>query len=177
MIDVNAEINNGAPSQADQQQLSYAEMAKDGEWKKVEYRSHRKIKNRFIGKSGTAGTTHSSKFKAAERFIPILITNIHKETSQTDIIEYILEKTQISVKLEQIIMKDKSKLHNAFRFNVPSQHVGMFLDETFWPKDIIFRRFVPSKQKYMNVNTANPATATSATCPTIATRATNHLSN
>jgi hypothetical protein len=79
--------------------LSFADMAKQGQWLTVgaSGRQKSKIKNRFIGKTGIAATDSSCKFRAAEQKVPILITNVHTDTSPSDIIDYIHDKTRVIV--------------------------------------------------------------------------------
>lgn len=78
--------------------------------------------------------------------MPIFITNVHLDTVESDIVDYIREKTQESVTLEKINMK-KVINHKAYKFLVPEPKVPIFLDEKIWPKGIIFRRFVHYKNR------------------------------
>lgn len=155
----------------DKKKTTFAEVTKVGEWKTVQRRTKPFNANRFIGKMGKATTDASCPFKAADPNIPILITNVHKNTSQSEITEYIRQKTNENVTLEQIEMKDKNKYHNAYKFNVHRHKMELFLDERLWPTGIIFRRFVPSRyKKHVNINNSQSvATATSATSATRAT--------
>ena len=108
------------------------------EWQQVSYK--KRTKYRFAGKSGTARDI-SCNFKAAEKKIPILITNIHSDTTEDDIISYIYSKTQETVCLEKIkIRKDKG--HSAYKFFVSGSKLSLYLDESIWPAGIIFRRFI-----------------------------------
>lgn len=149
--------------------LSYANITRHGEWKTVERRPKSKNINRFIGKTGIATTDINCKFKAAESKIPILITNVHKDTSKTDIIGYIHEKTRESVELKQIAMKYNNKYHNAYKFYVSKHKLDMFLDESLWPKNIIFRRFVTTKYNFGSDKAVSATNATNATSATSAT--------
>lgn len=169
---INSEGISDPHSRVNSDILSFANIMSHGEWKTVERRRKPKNINRFIGKTGKATTDINCKFKAAESKIPILITNVHKDTSQTDIIDYIYEKTLESVKLKQIAMKDKNKYHNAYKFYVSKHKLGMFLDESLWPKDIIFRRFVTTKYNFGSGNAASTTNATNATCTTSTARST-----
>jgi hypothetical protein len=110
---------------------------------------HRKKKSkyRYRGQFGMANEL-DSKFKAAERKVPIFISNVHKDAQDKDIEEYIFSKTQQKVTLERIDIKiDKG--HKAYKFYVFPSTQSMFLDENIWPKGIIFRRFVHFKYKHM----------------------------
>lgn len=119
---------------------------KDEEWQQVSYK--KRTQYRFAGKSGIAKDLDCN-FKAAERKIPILITNIHGETTEDDIITYIYRKTQETVCLEKIQMR-KDKGHNAYKFFVSESKVSLYLDENIWPAGIIFRRFM--NFNYRNTN-------------------------
>ncbi|XP_061714144.1 uncharacterized protein LOC133522734 [Cydia pomonella] len=118
------------------------------EWKTVTYRK-KKSSNRFNGQVGTATSDVNSKFKAAEKLIPIFISKIHQDTNENDIIDYIKTKTHENVSLEKIIMKKKQN-HKAFKFFVYESKLPLFLDTSLWPKDIVFRRFVHFKHRYSN---------------------------
>lgn len=114
------------------------------EWQLVDYRK-KKSNNRYKGQSGTAIETEFN-FKAAERKIPIFITNIHKNTNEEDIISHIKLKTNETVLLEKIEIKKKTD-YKAFKFLVSEFKVSMFLDKNVWPIGIIFRKFVNFKYK------------------------------
>lgn len=64
-----------------------------------------------------------------------------KDTSETDICEYIETKTQETVKLERITMK-KEKPFNSYKLFVSKSKIDVFLNDNFWPDGITFRRFV-----------------------------------
>ncbi|XP_063367591.1 uncharacterized protein LOC134658747 [Cydia amplana] len=146
--------------------MSFADIAKEGEWKKVVKRSKPAPKNRRVGMMGKADI--KTNFKAADPKIPIMITNVHKDTSKADIINYIREKTSDVVTLEQIVMKNKNTNYNAYKFYVCQEKVSMFLDESLWPSGIIFRRFITSKHVLVNTG-RDRDTAPSDTTRTSAT--------
>lgn len=125
-------------------------------WQKVEYRK-KKTRYTFLGEAGKAKTSLSS-FKAAEKRMPIFITNIHPETMEADIIDYIKEKTQEKVSLEKINTK-KAVDHKAYKFFVAMSKVSLFLDEKIWPEGIIFRRFVHYKNRRAGTMTSADGTA------------------
>lgn len=103
-----------------------------------------RLRNQFIGNRGKAVTQGS--FKAAVRDVPLFISNVHLETSEKCIVEYIKNKTRIDIKLERIEMK-KQRGYSAFKFFVPAEKVDMFLDDNLWPEGIAFRRFVRFKYR------------------------------
>jgi hypothetical protein len=106
-------------------------------WILVDRKTRRK--NRLSGKMGVAGD--DVKFKAAESMIPIFITNVHKDTEESDIVQYIMNKTQEKVSLVKMVSKRDTR-YNAYELFVPRIKLSIFLDNTLWPKGIIFRRFV-----------------------------------
>ncbi|CAG4955884.1 unnamed protein product [Colias eurytheme] len=113
-------------------------------WITVQRRKQYK-KKQLSGRIGTADILNT--FKAAERKIPIFITNVHKDTLEADICEYIYKNTKESVELEKIDIK-KSSEYCAYKFFVCSLKKHLFLDEKLWPKgSIIFREFI-----HFNIN-------------------------
>lgn len=82
-----------------------------------------KRKQRFSGMTGQA--SDGDNFKAAERFIPIFISNIHKDTVESDIIDYVLKKTQVNVSLEKISIKRHNN-HLAYKFMIPEDKLSLF---------------------------------------------------
>lgn len=119
-------------------------------WKVVTHR--RKNKNQFSGKLGKGIECSDLSFKAVESMVPILITNVHKETSEKDIIQYIHRKTQETVSLIKLSSRVE-KRHNAYKLFVPCYKLHVFLDDTLWPKGIIFRRFINFKKRDSNGDT------------------------
>ncbi|XP_050552136.1 uncharacterized protein LOC126911096 [Spodoptera frugiperda] len=113
-------------------------MENSNEWKLVQ---RPKRKNYFSGKVGNATKDSELNFKAAEKRLPIYITNVHKETSIDDISNYILKKTGEKVNLIKLSIKNENK-YNAYKIFVPSYTLRLFLNESMWPKGIVFRRFV-----------------------------------
>lgn len=120
---------------------------KDAEvgWQPVVNRKN-KQKMRFSGRTGQA--CDDDKFKAAEKFMPIFISNIHNDTTEADITDYIHKKTQERVSLEKISIK-KHNHHLAYKFMVPQNKLSLFLDDKLWPRGIIFRRFVHYKSPFI----------------------------
>lgn len=118
-------------------------------WKLVNRRRPNKNVNRLSVKLGKAAEFTDLSFKAVENKVPILITNVHKETSEKDIIKYIHRKTQETVSLIQLSSRIE-KRHNAYKIFVPSYKLHIFLDDSMWPKGIVFRRFINFKKKVTN---------------------------
>ncbi|XP_048485162.1 uncharacterized protein LOC125490318 [Plutella xylostella] len=121
---------------------------KQDDWQTVSYRK-KKSSYRYSGLMGTAACESNNNFKAADRSVPVFITNVHKETTVPHMVDYIKLKTQECVSLEKIYMKRKAD-HNAYKFFVPEHKLPLFLNENIWPKGIIFRRFVHFKPKDAN---------------------------
>ncbi|XP_064076293.1 uncharacterized protein LOC135194609 [Vanessa tameamea] len=128
---------------------SYAAVAKVHDpsegWTVVKKRSQ-KFKNRLVGKMGNVVVESEEKFRAADRKIPLFITNVHKDTAESDIINYIKNKTKESVTLEKISVKRQCE-HDAYKLFVSQSKLSLYLNENIWPQGIIFRRFVHFKLK------------------------------
>lgn len=118
---------------------------KDGEWTLVQ---RRRLRNQFVGNKGKASTEPEGKFKAADIKLPLFINNVDKNTSPDDIVAYIMQKTNVEVTLEMIIMK-KEKEYNAYKIFIPRHKLSVFMDAGLWPDGISFRRFVNFKRKYI----------------------------
>lgn len=85
----------------------------DGEWKLVSKRNP-KLKYRYLGQMGKAQMSEST-FKAAVIKTPVFISNVHKNTLESDVIDYIFVKTQERVSLEKIYIK-KQVEYKAYKF-------------------------------------------------------------
>ncbi|XP_061718813.1 uncharacterized protein LOC133526278 [Cydia pomonella] len=120
----------------------------DEGWNLVQRRSTRTSKYRLQGKYGVA-TGLQCNFKAAERKVPLLITNVHKDTTREDVMQYIRKQTNDTVFLREIHTKNRRD-YKAFKMFVSENKLHMYLDEKIWPENIIFRRFVNDKYKYPN---------------------------
>lgn len=68
-----------------------------------------------MGKTGVA-TDVECQFKAANKKVPIFITNIHSETSENDIVNYIRSKTGNGVSKENTHEERKGDI--AYKFLV-----------------------------------------------------------
>lgn len=123
--------------------LQHNEVEKGNDWILVQ---KPKRKNYFKGMVGNANKDTELNFKAAEKRLPIYITNVHKETPLEDITKYILKKTGEKVTLTKLSIKNENK-YDAYKIFVPSYTLHMFLNESLWPKGIVFRRFVHYKYR------------------------------
>lgn len=112
-------------------------------WQTVQHK--KKANNRFNGQAGTASVSHGN-FKAAERRIPMFITKISKDADESEITDYILQKTKETVLLEKIKIRNE-QFYSAYKFFVDESKMSIFLNSNIWPKDIIFRKFVHYKHK------------------------------
>jgi hypothetical protein len=125
---------------------SYAEVLKSNkEWTLVRKKS-KPLKNRIEGKKGTLVVKDDEMFRAAERLIPLFITNVHKNTSELDIVRYICKVTEETVMLEKIPIRRECD-YNAYKFSIAQNKLSLFLDEKIWPEGIIFRRFFNFKKR------------------------------
>lgn len=144
-----SQMNNNSRNQSTAQKQSYASAVRvqnaNDEWTVVTKKSY-KSKNRLVGKMGNVVVESEEKFRAAEKKIPLLITNVHKNTKESDIINYIQNKTKENVTLEKISIKRQCE-HDAYKLFVSHCKLPLYLDENLWPQGIIFRRFVHFKHK------------------------------
>lgn len=132
---------------------SMAEIVKrPGVWKQNQPKEdwilvqRKRPKNRFVGQRGKAVNQSESMFKAADAKVLLFISNVSKEASETDIVEYIQTKTQETVNLERIAMK-KEKPYNSFKLFVSKNKLDVYLNDNFWPDGITFRRFIHFKKQ------------------------------
>lgn len=116
-------------------------------WQKVVYRK-KQNKYRYSGKSGIARDLECT-FRAADKKIPMFITNVHISATERDIINHIYNKTQERVFLEKINMKVE-RGHKAYKFMISESNLSIYMDESFWPEGVLFRRFVNFKHKKTN---------------------------
>lgn len=105
------------------------------------------IKKRKIstkGRLGKADIGPQGKFKAAAVMVPMFISNVSKETKDTDIKEYVKNRTQANINLFKINRK-MEKSYNSFKLYIPKNVLNVVSEDTFWPDGITFRRFVQDK--------------------------------
>lgn len=103
----------------------------------------KKRNNKFLVTKGKADS--SGNFTASDTKIPLFINHVNKQTTDSDIIEYIQEKTQCIVTLKKINMK-RERSYNAYKIFVPQPKLSLFLNEDLWPMGVSFRRFVYIKK-------------------------------
>lgn len=133
--------------QVHEKKKSLSEIVQQGEWKpqpideKWCLVQRRKLRNRFVGNKGKAIVELNNKFKAAEVKIPIYIYNVSKETSECDIINYIKNKTSLTVTVIKMNMK-MTKDYDSYKIYVPKDKLQIFLCDDFWPNGIAYRRFI-----------------------------------
>ncbi|XP_063385575.1 uncharacterized protein LOC134671685 [Cydia fagiglandana] len=126
--------------------------SENGEWITKTYKRN-KPNYRYAGKRGLACDAQNNvKFRAAERKIPIFISNVNKDCLESDIINYVKDKTQENIILEKLNIQIKT--HNAFKFFVLESKESLFLDAKIWPKGIVFKRFVHFRQSTANRKTS-----------------------
>lgn len=111
----------------------------DSEWQIVRNKASKR-NYKLIGQRGCA-VALESKFKAADIKVPLFISNVSKDTCESDIINYIKDKTNVIVSLKKINMTLTRK-YNAYKLYVSKDNLELFLDDNFWPNGITFRRFV-----------------------------------
>jgi hypothetical protein len=110
----------------------------ENEWIQVQ---RKRLRNRFVGYTGKAELSCSSTFKAAGIRIPLFVSNVDTNVNESDIVDYIYGKTGEKVSLTRMKMR-KEKGYNSFKVFVSKSKIDTFLDDSFWPCGISFRRFV-----------------------------------
>lgn len=93
---------------------------------------------------GKADINEDVKFRASIMMVPLFISNVSKEVTESDIISYIKDKTQEEVKLYKI-NRQIEKRYNSFKLYVSKRNLNLFLEDSFWPSGISYRRFVHDK--------------------------------
>lgn len=137
--------NKAACSRLPGPKISFAQtMRAEGEWKVVQRRKPR-LSYRYLGTTGSSEDV-GGNFKSAVMKVPIFITKVHKETTKTDISDYVLRRTQEKISLEKITFR-RGKRPKCIKFLVPETKLPLFLDDKLWPQGIIFRRFINFKPK------------------------------
>lgn len=109
----------------------------------MEVSSTKKLRNRFIGKTGKAKTELDTKFRYAEIKIPLFISNVNKESTEKDICDYILCETHDNITSEKVVMKT-DKPYNASKVFVNQRNLNLRLklNDELWPNGIRCRRFI-----------------------------------
>jgi hypothetical protein len=125
-------------------------LSEKGEWKDVlprhgrEHKRNLRLKNRIIGKQGTAKIDPNCKFKAADIRLPLFVYNVDKNVSSHDIEDYVEARTRLKVKADRVEVKAE-KNYIAYKILVPNYKMSAFLDDNMWPEEISFRRFIEHK--------------------------------
>ncbi|KAF9823601.1 hypothetical protein SFRURICE_011907, partial [Spodoptera frugiperda] len=85
--------------------------------------THRKPKKgyRYSGRSGIAKDSVGC-FKAADKRVPMFITNVHQDSPTADIIKHIKLKTGETVKLEKMSLRKRAN-YDAYKFFIPENKV------------------------------------------------------
>lgn len=130
-----------------------------GEWELVQ---RRRLRNRFLGKAGTATVNANTNFKAAVNKTPIYVYNVSLEASVCDIKAYVNNMTNLDVHVEKMKMK-AAKDYNAYIVYVPRTKMEIFLNDGFWPDGVLYRRFVEFNQNKAQRTYRQLATMTSTT--------------
>lgn len=122
-----------------------ADIVRSGKWKEYDTSDEwklvqkKKLRNRFIGKTGKAKTELNEKFKAAEINVPIYIYNVSKEVAVCH------------VTVEKINMR-MQKDYDSYKIFVPKHKLDMFMNDDFWPNGVSYRHFVNFVPKKRVIN-------------------------
>lgn len=127
-------------------------ISREGQWKTENpneqwiVAQRKRLRNRFNVLEGKAQNNINEKFKAADIRVPLFVNNVDSNTSENDIIEYILGKTQVRVSLQKIKAK-LQRQYNAYKVYVPSTKLSLFFEDGLWPEGITVRKFIEFKYK------------------------------
>lgn len=89
----------------------------------------------------TRGTLQSSsKLQAAETYGYIYISRIKKQTTESDIMDYIKEMQEECQAIE-LLKQSKETNFNSFKITVCTSKLSKFLQNDFWPENVVFRRY------------------------------------
>lgn len=110
---------------------------KDG-FVKVERKKKRKPPCR--NQCGTAPTGPNILLRPAIPSTQLYVSRLHHSTSAAQIVEYIRSKTNFTLRVERLESRHNTNF-KSFMVRVPSHHIETFLEEKFWPKGVVFRRF------------------------------------
>lgn len=135
-------------------------VGQEGEWKSENHGQEwievqrRRYRNRTDGITGKAAVKPSDRFKPADIKIPLFISNVHKDTSEKDIVEFILSKTNEKVFLQKIKMKTMRD-YNAYKMMVTRHKLDLFLNDEIWPDGVTCRHFMPYRNPEQMRNIPN----------------------
>lgn len=115
----------------------------DSEWIKVQ---RKKYGNKLEPVRGKASILPNDKIQAADQRTALFISNVHKETSDQDIADYIFSKTNERITLHKIKMKSE-KSYQSYKAMVQKNKFEIYLNEKLWPDGITCRRFMPYKKQ------------------------------
>lgn len=122
----------------------------DEQWTLVRGKNRKRITNR----RGTGEPLPQFNFRAAERMMSLYLSRVCPESKTSDISGFIKYKTGLDVKATKLNAYDnEDNEFNAFKVRVPVANVDTFLNrqgDRFWPKDIVFRRFLETTRKPQN---------------------------
>lgn len=143
----NSNVNKRSMADVVRQGGAWKVSEPDQGWKDFQ---RRKLRNRLEGVKGRAVVRPDDKFKPAEIKTSLFLSNVHKDTSETDIAEYILFKTKQKITLQKIKMKTE-KPYNAYKIIVNRDALDIFLNnENIWPDGVTCRRFRPYRTTVPN---------------------------
>ncbi|XP_045776090.1 uncharacterized protein LOC123874643 [Maniola jurtina] len=129
----------------------------EGEWKQDEPNQEwtevqrKRYRNRKEGVRGKAAIQVNDKFRPADLKIPLFVSNVHKDTLEKDIVEYIFLKTNENVIIQKIKMKTE-RGYSAYKIMVTRHKLHIFLNDEIWPDGVTCRRFMPYRNRDLNID-------------------------
>ena len=106
----------------------------------------KKTRDNIIGSKKYQG---NRKIKSARNMGDIYLGNLDLDVTETEIINYIKEETDINVnKCEHLVSKNPNC--KAFKISVCIESSTALLSPEIWPEGVICRKFYNPRSKYTN---------------------------
>ncbi|CAH0699379.1 unnamed protein product [Spodoptera exigua] len=111
---------------------------------------------------GTAPIDSDSPLYPAKPMTQLYLSRLHYTTTVEDVVEYMYSKTGRQYRV--VMLESRYNMnHKSFVVWVHTRHLENFLDEKFWPKGVVYRRFrgrLPNTSQLAK----HDATSTSTAC-------------
>ena len=100
----------------------------------------KKKKPSLQNKCGTAPTGPNHLLRPAVPVTPLYVSRLFYSTKAEEIVEYIRVKSKFTLRVQRLESRHTVNF-NSFVVRVPTEHLSTFMNEEFWPKGVVFRRF------------------------------------
>ncbi|XP_026741922.1 uncharacterized protein LOC113503980 [Trichoplusia ni] len=99
-------------------------------------RRQRSCKNRC----GKAPSEPNENLRAAKPNTPVYISRLHYTTDAEDIVKYVRQRLKFVPRV-QLLESHRNVNFKAFVVRIPTCYLPQVMDESFWPQNVVFRRF------------------------------------